>query len=150
MLPLILARLFNLYFRQVFPFDVSRAAFSLSLAHPLAKLDVFLCECVVKINSTSLFFNSNFICLFMLFAGARSFFSLSQHCEITDGRRRITSSRKNQMNWMVWDIGLASISSFVNMARWTQAHTMFFFGVRQRDWTLNWKNKSKHMKMDKL
>lgn len=92
--------LFNLYFRQVFCFNsilfvplclVSIQAENVGCLTYTLVTNVCVCVCVwvsarvrhstIKINSTSLFFNSNFICLFMLFTSA--FF----YCEIAIDRR---------------------------------------------------------------
>lgn len=68
-----ISRLFNLYFRQVFPISFVLFPPQRLLGDLLRSESVCCCctrQCAIKINSTSLFFNSNFICLFMLFAGA--------------------------------------------------------------------------------
>lgn len=103
--------LFNLYFRQVFcssilfcsvsPFAMSQFKPKMLVAWHKHTLCTNVCgcaratQCTIKINSTSLFFNSNFICLFMLFTGV--FF----YCKIAIDRRIAAAnpSDKRVLDW---------------------------------------------------
>lgn len=100
-------RLFNLYFRQVFPISLNFASpqrlfRELTMLAALFMMSVLVCmcqQCAIKINSPSLFFNSNFICLFMLFAWC------SFYCEIAIGKTNnelnaLKHRRRNEMEWL--------------------------------------------------